>query len=41
MDYGPTSIGNVRSFLEGPQQFVGQHRVTWHLVPREVLERAE
>lgn len=31
----------ARRYGDDPQQFVGQHRVTWHLVPHQVLERAE
>lgn len=30
-----------RRYGDDPEQFVGQHRVTWLLVPRQVLERAE
>jgi Pyridoxamine 5'-phosphate oxidase len=30
----------ARRYGDDPEQFVGQHRVTWQLVPRQVLERA-
>lgn len=31
----------ARRYGDDPEQFRGQHRVTWHLAPRQVLERAE
>ncbi len=31
----------ARRYGDDPEQFAGQHRVTWQLVPRQVLERAE
>jgi PPOX class probable F420-dependent enzyme len=31
----------ARRYGDDPGQFVGQHRVTWHLIPSQVLERAE
>jgi PPOX class probable F420-dependent enzyme len=31
----------ARRYGDDPEQFVGQHRVTWQLVPLQVLERAE
>ncbi|MBO0729464.1 MAG: TIGR03618 family F420-dependent PPOX class oxidoreductase [Acidimicrobiaceae bacterium] len=31
----------ARRYGDDPEQFVGQHRVTWQLVPRQVLERTE
>jgi PPOX class probable F420-dependent enzyme len=31
----------ARRYGDDPEQFVGQHRVTWYLVPRQVLERAD
>jgi PPOX class probable F420-dependent enzyme len=31
----------ARRYGDDPDQFIGQHRVTWRLVPRQVLERAE
>jgi PPOX class probable F420-dependent enzyme len=31
----------ARRYGDDPQQFVGQHRVTWQLVARQVLERAD
>jgi PPOX class probable F420-dependent enzyme len=31
----------ARRYGDDPEQFIGQHRVTWELVPRQVLERAE
>lgn len=31
----------ARRYGDDPEQFVSQHRVTWQLVPRQVLERAE
>jgi len=30
----------ARRYGDDPEQFIGQHRVTWQLVPRQVLERA-
>jgi PPOX class probable F420-dependent enzyme len=31
----------ARRYGDDPEQFVGQHRVTWRLIPRQVRERAE
>lgn len=31
----------ARRYGDDPEQFVGQHRVTWQLILRQVLERAE
>jgi PPOX class probable F420-dependent enzyme len=31
----------ARRYGDDPEQFIAQHRVTWHLIPRQVLERAE
>jgi PPOX class probable F420-dependent enzyme len=31
----------ARRYGEDPEQFIGQHRVTWHLAPRQVLERTD
>ena len=31
----------ARRYGDDPEQFTGQHRVTWRLVPRQVLERSE
>jgi hypothetical protein len=31
----------ARRYGDDPEQFRGQHRVTWYLAPRQVLERAE
>ena len=30
----------ARRYGDDPEQFTGQHRVTWRLVPRQILERA-
>jgi PPOX class probable F420-dependent enzyme len=29
----------ARRYGDDPEQFVGQHRVTWHLVPERIFER--
>jgi hypothetical protein len=31
----------ARRYGDDPEQFTGQHRVTWRLVAHRVLERAE
>lgn len=31
----------ARRYGDDPEQFRGQHRVTWHLAPHQVLERSE
>jgi PPOX class probable F420-dependent enzyme len=30
----------ARRYGDDPEQFTGQHRVTWRLVPHQILERA-
>ena len=34
------AMAMARRYGDDPEQFAGQHRVTWQLVPRQVLERA-
>ncbi|HEY3843105.1 MAG TPA: pyridoxamine 5'-phosphate oxidase family protein [Acidimicrobiales bacterium] len=31
----------ARRYGDDPEQFRGQHRVTWHLAPHQILERSE
>ena len=35
------AMAMARRYGDDPEPFRGQHRVTWHLAPRQVLERAE
>ena len=35
------AMGMARRYGDDPEQFKGQHRVTWLLAPDRVLERAE
>ncbi len=35
------AMAMARRYGDDPEQFRGQHRVSWRLVPHQVLERAE